>query len=112
MTVPKGKRLVIVSVAFAALSIAGAGAMAGPAGHPLTLRPMHAGPHGVRGMETLYHGPLRVLRRYRMVSAVECRSNADCASGEICCVVSGLETYCATEDECMGDPMKDDSRND
>ncbi len=108
MTVTKGKHLVVVSVASAVLSLVAADAMAGSAGHLLVQRPVHADTHGAGGLEMLYRGPLKVLKRYRMASTVECRSNSDCASGEVCCVVSGLETYCAAKDECYGKPMKDD----
>ncbi len=96
----------------AALSLSGMDVRAGSAGHPFSLRPANSGTHDSSVPEALYHGPLKVLKKYRMASAVECRSNSDCPSGEVCCVVSGLETYCATRDECYGKPMKDDDKKD
>jgi len=103
----EGRGFALVGLALAATVLMGNAAAAGPADRMMTPRPAQGEAHGRGDLSDLYRGPLGVLSGYRMASAVECRSNSDCAAGEICCVVSGLETYCATRDECFGKPMKE-----
>ena len=76
-------------------------------GGMMTLRPAIA----MRMQENEAVAPLRLLHKYLWLAGTntkrECNSNSDCKKGDICCKVSGLETYCASADECYGEPMKD-----
>ncbi len=62
-----------------------------------------------RGHREIFKEPLEVIRIRiaGMNTKLECKSNDDCEKGEICCKVSGLETYCSPSDECLGEPMKE-----
>ncbi len=61
--------------------------------------------------ERTAEAPLLWLRRHLRLAGMntkrECDGASDCEKGEVCCEVSGLETYCAAPDECYGKPIKD-----
>jgi len=76
-------------------------------GGMMTLRPDAA----LRMKEDRIDASLRLLHRHIRLAGIntkkECEKSSDCERGEVCCKVSGLETYCATPDECFGEPIKD-----
>lgn len=107
---PKFMKLAVLSLGFSLASPllmqnalqAGEGS-----GSMMTPRPAAA----MRMQERAAEAPLQWLHRHLRLAGMntkrECDKNDDCGDGEVCCKVSGLETYCATPDECYGDPMKD-----
>ena len=77
-------------------------------GGMMTLRPAAA----MRVQENEAAASLRFLNGHFRMAGMntkrECDSASDCEKGEVCCKVSGLETYCAVPDECYGKPIKDE----
>ena len=47
----------------------------------------------------LNKGDVRVASNFS-----DCKKNSDCAKGEICCVVSGMEATCMDPEDCIGKP--------